>query len=101
MREALNNAVIHGCGRRAEKTFTCQLMVSESAVTLEIADDGTGFDWRTVLCTGCDSTLEGGRGMPIYRLYASSVTFNDPGNCVTLKRIVEGGIDARHTDHAE
>lgn len=100
MREALNNAVIHGCKKDPTLTISCRLWISEFEVAIEISDCGAGFDWRSPSLRLSEPGSDHGRGMTIYKLYATSISFNQPGNCVTLKRIVEGGIHARHTNSA-
>jgi serine/threonine-protein kinase RsbW len=101
MREGLNNAVIHGCHNDAAMSISCRLVVSFQEVTIEIADSGPGFDWRSVSFAASEPDGESGRGLSIFALYASSIIYNDSGNGLTLKRIVnEGEIYARNTDHA-
>ena len=94
LREALNNAVIHGCAQRQQLFFSCLLLISEQDLSIEVADDGPGFNWRSKLDGPPGQEAESGRGMSIYALYAQSTKFNDNGNCITLTRkLMQGEID--------
>jgi len=95
MREALNNAVIHGCQNDTSMSISCGVKITPGEVTIEVADGGKGFDWHSAPCNPSEPGCENGRGMSIYSFYASSIVFNDSGNCVILTRIIEGGIYAR------
>jgi serine/threonine-protein kinase RsbW len=86
-REALNNAVLHGCGEREEKPVRFQVTVTPLEVTLEVEDDGPGFDWRSVLGRKMVNGMEeSGRGLYIYRMYADDIEFNQVGNQIRLIR---------------
>jgi len=100
MREGLNNAVIHGCANDASQSIQCRVTVLSGEVSIVIEDSGAGFDWRALSFKLSDPGREGGRGMSIYKLYASEITFNDSGNCVTLKRImnVNEGMDLSYQE---
>ena len=91
LREALNNAVIHGCHQNPRLSFSCRLLISDRQVIIEVSDEGPGFDWRRKSGVSPDHSAESGRGLPIYALYAQSTKFNDAGNCVTLTRIFNRG----------
>jgi serine/threonine-protein kinase RsbW len=100
LRESLNNAVIHGCNYDAAMTISCRMTILTREITLEITDNGTGFDWRKTSSKHVASNSEHGRGMSIFLLYASTIAFNDSGNRVTLTRYLEGDIYARNTNQA-
>jgi serine/threonine-protein kinase RsbW len=91
LREALNNAVLHGCDESPLLSFSCRLMFSERELTIEVCDDGLGFDWRRKLESIPAHSDESGRGLSIYALYASSIKFNESGNCITLTKIINQG----------
>ena len=89
-REALNNAILHGCKLDPALHVCCELQYTEMALKLKIQDEGIGFDWRSHLEKEiADEDLENGRGIPLYRLYADSVEFNLCGNQVLLTRLLK------------
>jgi serine/threonine-protein kinase RsbW len=92
LREALNNAVLHGCNEDPLLSFSCALTISDEEMVIEVTDQGAGFDWRSELQTLPGILRETGRGLPIYRAYAHSTIFNEAGNCVTLTRILNKKI---------
>lgn len=92
-REALNNAIIHGCQMNPAGKIYAELQHDENALRLKIRDDGAGFNWRESLQEDtADDEVENGRGLKLYRLYADQVEFNDSGNQVTLTRLLKSGI---------
>jgi anti-sigma regulatory factor (Ser/Thr protein kinase) len=44
LREALNNAVLHGCDQNPLLSFSCHLMISDQEATIEVSNEGEGFD---------------------------------------------------------
>ena len=92
LREALNNAVLHGCAGHPAGQVTCELTLSDTEARLVVGDSGPGFDWHTRLSDApgsgntCAGNLECGRGLRIYQLYANALEFNAAGNQVTLTR---------------
>ncbi|MEI7848078.1 MAG: ATP-binding protein [Chloroflexota bacterium] len=91
LREALNNAVIHGCFENPHLFFICRIEISEREVILTVSDDGPGFDWRKKTEVNPDDSAESGRGLAIFALYSNSTLFNLTGNCVTLKKVFNPG----------
>ena len=86
-REALNNAIIHGCQTNPAMYVYAELQRDENNLQLTIRDEGAGFDWQAALQdTVFDENRENGRGLKLYRLYADRVEFNDRGNQVVLVR---------------
>lgn len=83
-REALLNAVIHGSGRDPAKVVEIEASLSGSRLTLAVADQGPGFDWRARLDARIPEEAESGRGVAIMRLYADGVEFSDKGDRLTL-----------------
>ena len=86
LRESLNNALLHGCHQNPLLAFSCNLTVSNREVIIEVSDEGSGFDWRSKPKTLPEKSIETGRGLYIYAIYANLTKFNDAGNCVTLTR---------------
>ena len=99
LREALNNAVLHGCNDDPLLSFTCTLTISDEEMVIEVSDEGAGFDWRSALQILPGILRETGRGLPIYGAYAHSTKFNEAGNCVTLTRILNKKI--KNTDQGD
>ncbi len=68
--EALSNAIIRGKRVNREKQVLVRAMVSDSALVLEVADEGTGFDLDacTIDATRPDNLeREDGRGLFLMR----------------------------------
>ena len=91
VREALTNAVVHGCGSDPRKRVHCSLRLRRGRLLIAVADEGGGFDWRAARCASAGLSDDSGRGMEILRRYANHVRFNDKGNLVTIIRQIEGG----------
>jgi serine/threonine-protein kinase RsbW len=86
LREALLNAVIHGCCDQAPGlTITCSLAVEGHMAVIEVSDPGRGFDWRerSPSLPGPEATF--GRGLCIMNFYADSVEYNAAGNTLTIR----------------
>ena len=86
VREALNNAVFHGCQEDEHLTFTCDFAVTPTEVRIMVVDEGPGFNWRVEREKTPDISAESGRGLALYAIYADTIQFNEAGNCVTLTR---------------
>ena len=83
-REAMANAVIHGCGKNGDMTIQLELIIDDSdRVILKIKDSGNGFDWKTLMKYN-DILADRGRGLPIMEIYSDQMYFNDKGNEVVL-----------------
>ena len=88
LREALNNAVLHGCRCDPKKRVCCRVRMDARRVIFSIRDEGCGFDWRAVHDREAEVAAESGRGLGIYRRYASRVWFNAAGNAIiVIKRL--------------
>jgi serine/threonine-protein kinase RsbW len=86
LREALVNGLRHGCRRRPDAQVRCDIRLSESELTITVADEGPGFDWRKAIEADLPTTETGGRGVALYALYADRVTFNESGNQVEFQK---------------
>lgn len=94
LREALNNAVLHGSKPGSEAPVHCILRMRNQTILISVSDGGTGFAWRKAMTLRPDDSASSGRGLDIYERYADAVRFNHRGNQITLiKRITEQGTN--------
>lgn len=84
LREALTNAVVHGCHVDRDRSVHCAVRIKGRRLTIAVQDDGEGFDWRAVRGREADTSSCSGRGMEIFRKYATRIRFNRQGNAVTI-----------------
>lgn len=83
VREALTNAVVHGCRADPGKQVRIVVRLKCGRLLIAVDDDGDGFDWRGA--RGRSAALsDSGRGLEILRTYASRVHYNSRGNSVTM-----------------
>jgi serine/threonine-protein kinase RsbW len=87
-REALTNAVIHGCRLNAAEEVRFRLVREGQQLVMTVADSGPGFDWRAQKDEPVDLAGEHGRGLSIFRCYTTEYSYNDQGNQVTLRKAV-------------
>ena len=85
-REALTNAVRYGCQGDPGREVAFRFRLGRRRAVLVVDDDGPGFDWRAYLARPDDDEATGGRGLRIYRTYASRLLFNPKGNRLLLIR---------------
>lgn len=86
LREALNNAVLHGCHEDAHRSVDCEVRVTRGWIVLRVADDGPGFDVGASAPPPDDPGAVSGRGLRLLSLYADRVRWNRAGNHVVLGR---------------
>ncbi|MFP4040701.1 MAG: ATP-binding protein [Desulfosudaceae bacterium] len=86
MREAMLNAVKHGNHYDSAKKVTYSLQLNNDILTMEVEDEGPGFDWQSLRPDRPAAESEHGRGLFIMRRYFSDFTFNKTGNKITLTR---------------
>jgi anti-sigma regulatory factor (Ser/Thr protein kinase) len=84
LREALTNAVLHGSHGDRRKRVLCAVRLARGRLVISVQDEGPGFDWRSRPGQPKRPLDTCGRGIDIYRRYATRVRFNDKGNAVTL-----------------
>lgn len=84
--EALANAMLYGNGDDPLKRVRVEVVLSETAITARVTDQGDGFDPHCVPdpTTPENVTRAGGRGIFLMRELLDEVRFNDCGNAVTL-----------------
>jgi serine/threonine-protein kinase RsbW len=104
LREALNNAVIHGSDCDASKQVVCEMWTEQDWLHIRVEDQGLGFDWSCVLLRPVAAQeQECGRGLLVYRLYADQIDFNPSGSCIHLSLDLNKNthIDANLTDQVQ
>jgi anti-sigma regulatory factor (Ser/Thr protein kinase) len=84
LREALTNAVAHGCHADPDKLVHCLLRLKNRRLLIIVQDAGDGFDWRAARRKPSEFTDCSGRGIRILRKYANHVRYNGPGNVVAM-----------------
>ena len=89
LREALTNAVVHGSACDASRQVRCEARIRPGLLHIVVSDDGEGFDWRSARNHEAPAVSCSGRGMEIFRAYATRVRFNRKGNVTTLIRRLE------------
>lgn len=87
IREGLNNAVIHGSQKDANKTITFDLQLAEDSLDICIEDEGEGFNWQPLLkkrlvCPKRDH----GRGIFCMSKLHFQTTYNGKGNILYLHK---------------
>jgi serine/threonine-protein kinase RsbW len=89
VREALTNAVMHGCHADPSKRVKCILRLRPGRLIIAVRDDGCGFDWITALEQEADLDACSGRGMLIYEQYADRIRFGRKGNSVVIVKLLD------------
>lgn len=84
-REALTNAVKHGSNNDPDKMIGFSVVIGDTSLSMEVEDEGLGFDWKDGVSTKAECDSESGRGMPIFSFYAEDLKYNDRGNKISLK----------------
>lgn len=90
-REAVANAVAHGCGSDPSKRVRIRLELREGICYGGIEDDGAGFtpSIQKELFDLCHA--EGGMGIAIIAHYADRISFEDGGRIVRFEKRISGG----------
>ncbi len=84
LREALTNAIVHGCQKNPSKQVHCRLRLKGRRLLIVVKDEGDGFDWRGARGDRKGVPDSSGRGIEILRKYADRVRYNEKGNAVTI-----------------
>jgi serine/threonine-protein kinase RsbW len=97
LREALNNAVIHGDKGNPEKLVKCRVSYySNNNMRIAVEDEGDGFEWRKIMEREVSSCAGSGRGIAIMKQYGKEIRFNKKGNKVVLEiDVSQGGTCGR------
>ncbi len=89
VREALNNAVIHGNKMDPDKEVHIDVQVEDSDISITISDEGEGFHWRQISSLVPVQPEEtSGRGIYSLQQYGYSMRYNDKGNILYLSKEV-------------
>jgi len=86
MREALLNAVKHGNRLDPNKSVKYTLRYADDILTIEVEDQGAGFDWQSLQYNRPSEKAEHGRGIFIMRRYFSGLQYHGNGNRLTLSK---------------
>ncbi len=86
MREGLLNAVKHGNRFDSRKIVKYRLRWEDDILTMEIEDEGDGFDWRDIQNDPPPIDSIHGRGIFIMRRYFSDYQYNETGNRIILSK---------------
>ncbi|MCJ7497205.1 MAG: ATP-binding protein [candidate division Zixibacteria bacterium] len=89
--EVVNNAIVHGNKNDPAKKVTLRLETDESSITIEVEDEGKGFDLNTLPCPITEENLfkEVGRGIFILRSLMDKVDFVFKKEGGTVVRLVK------------
>lgn len=89
IREALNNAVIHGNQMNPGKEVQLDVQVEGSHISITIIDEGEGFHWREIASRPpVKPEKTGGRGVYCLQQYGYTMHYNDKGNILYLNKEV-------------
>jgi DNA-binding response OmpR family regulator len=74
-------------GDNAARKIALSSRLSADELVVTIADQGEGFDWRSLPAVSAESfSRYNGRGILLTRIYFDEVRYNDRGNEVTLRK---------------
>ncbi|TWT60233.1 ATP-binding protein [Rubinisphaera italica] len=84
--EAITNAIRHGNRMDPSKTVTFKWAVTAQRISVNITDEGTGFDPASLIDPTEEENLErpGGRGVLLIRNFMDEVIYNAQGNSLTM-----------------
>ena len=88
LREALTNAVVHGCRNKPGLIIKSTIIIYVNMIIIKIEDPGAGFDWKAVLSRDYSISADSGRGLIILNEYASEYKYNKAGNSILIKKII-------------
>lgn len=82
LEEAVENAVTYGSENRKPRNITLSMNFDGEALSLSVADQGPGFDWKKWSVPDGSPTDE--RGLFFIRSVADETTWNEEGNVITM-----------------
>ncbi len=83
-REMLANALEHGCSSKEEE-IKIVLILKPSHIILKVISPGSGFNWRKATLNYMPNLEAEGRGIPMIKIAADKVEFNEAGNIITAE----------------
>jgi serine/threonine-protein kinase RsbW len=99
--EALANAMLYGNCRDPRKRVRVEARLSLEEITVQVTDEGRGFDPAKVLdpTLPTNRTRSGGRGIYLIKKLMDRVEFNERGNSITMVLLarVDGVAENRET----
>ena len=84
LREALTNAVLHVLQTSPAGRVHCRVRRKGRRVAIGVRDQGYGFDWRAARSHVAGVSDCSGRGLDIFRSYATRVRFNNRGKAIII-----------------
>ena len=93
LREALANAIVHGCGKDASKTVECDVACNHAkALLITVRDPGVGFDTSTLPDprAGENLQIDHGRGLYMILRLMDQVVFGDHGREIRMYKSPNG-----------
>jgi len=93
--EALRNAMIHGNRMNESLPVKVRYKVADNRFSVEIEDQGKGFDYKHLPDpTVNENLLRGhGRGVFLINHLMDEVRYNDRGNIIKMIKFLSGGKD--------
>ena len=88
LREALNNAIVHGAGCNSSLSIKCNVELEDKKIIFFIEDPGSGFDWNKFLQQAdsdknkemaCHATTHGW-GLFFLKKYCDGIKYYGVGN---------------------
>ena len=84
--ESVSNAIIHGNKQDENKQVDLELCVANKEISVEVTDEGIGYDYKNIPDPTLPENLEkpGGRGVFIMKSLCDKISFNDKGRKIKL-----------------
>lgn len=84
--ESVSNAIIHGNKQDEKKNVNVDLTVDTSAISIEVTDQGNGYDYSSIPDPTLPENLQkpGGRGLFLMKNLCDKVNFYDNGRRIQL-----------------
>jgi serine/threonine-protein kinase RsbW len=94
VREALANAIRHGCRNDASKLVDCRVTLNAGELLIVVRDPGQGFDVRAVANPLERANLfkPGGRGVFLINQLMDGVEFTEGGRQVRMRKRLRGPV---------
>ncbi len=89
LNELISNGIMHGNEKCETKSLTASIQeVNSDTVAISIQDEGTGFDYKDIICRECVPYMEGGRGLKIIKELCDDIQFYYNGSQVKVSKSV-------------